>query len=297
MFKGKAQTGSKEETVFSSLQTGLFTSLCAWEVEDGYPTASKFTHYRSLMVMTTNSQQRKWLLWCESGDRPCTVSCRQRMLAIPDCLCRGEGSIPRTGSLLYWLVSWTYTPADIHGWDRCSDKCKCQPTAAPSSGVAGWAGWNPTVKSHPQAEQQHLTDSLGDSNTSLKRVINSFLHLSSLLTYQYVVISYHFSAFFGNSLWPTLPTGAIVLVVQVPVFWCKYAQTCVRNKMLSSLWSAFHFLILVPFCGLPSKGWTKWYYSKTECENKCKFLCGSRQVRPEVNLGHTLNQFFVVFFF
>lgn len=199
---------------------------------------------------------------------------------------------------VYCTSLWAeHTPQQIFTGetDRCRDKRKCQPTAAPSSGVAGWAGWNPTIKSHPQAEQQHLTDSLGDSNTSLKRVINSFLHLSSLLTYQYVVISYHFSAFFGNSLWPTLPTGAIVLVVQVPVFWCKYAQTCVRNKMLSSLWSAFHFLILVPFCGLPSKGWTKWYYLKTECENKCKFPCGSRQVRPEVNLGHTLNQFFYFF--
>lgn len=46
--------------------------------------------------------------------------------------------------------------------ERCSDKYKCQPTAPPSSGVAGSAGWNLTVKSRPQAEQQHLIDIPGE---------------------------------------------------------------------------------------------------------------------------------------
>lgn len=151
MFKGKNQTGSKEKTVFSSLQNGLFTYLCAWEVEDGYSTASKFMHYRSLMVMTTNSQQRKWLFWFGSGNCPCTSQLPPGSVSNPWLPVDHMGERdPFLEQGVYCTGLWVeHTPQQMFTdeTERCSDKRKCQPTAAPSSGVAGWAGWNLTVKS------------------------------------------------------------------------------------------------------------------------------------------------------
>lgn len=69
----------------------FFAYPFSWWAEDGYSTAPKFTHYRwnyskclFLMVKTTNSQQRKQLVWF--GASPVPISYGQDLSAIHDCL-------------------------------------------------------------------------------------------------------------------------------------------------------------------------------------------------------------------
>lgn len=134
--------------------------------------------------MTTNSQQRKGLLWFGSGAPPCTSQPRPGSVSNPWLPVDHMGE---RDPFLEWGVCCTglwaeQIPQKMFTCEReqCSDKYKRQPIAAPSSGVAGWAGWNFTVKSRPQAGQQHLIGIQGEQWPKAKPL--EFLHTLSFIS-------------------------------------------------------------------------------------------------------------------
>lgn len=119
----------------------------------------------------------------------------------------------------------------------------------PRSGCLSWM--EPHCQNCLPAKWQHLIDTQGEQSPEVK-----MLEFSQTLPFISQVclliciwnISCHFSVFW-NLLCPTVPTHrtGTCLLVQVHLDQCQ-------EKKLSSPWSAFCFLIPVPFWGMRTNG-------------------------------------------